>query len=55
MTQQLTNAIHLIIVLAGIISYTVLTMTGHDGNLVLTATVGYGSGVAVQKSSADKL
>lgn len=40
--------IHSVVAIAGIIAYIVLTLTGHDGNEVLVASLAYGGGAAIQ-------
>jgi hypothetical protein len=42
---------HTIVLIAGIIAYSVLSLTGHDGTAVLTAVLGYGGGVGVSKAT----
>jgi hypothetical protein len=45
---------HTSVLIAGIISYSVLEITGHDGTLVLTAVIGYGGGVGVSRATESK-
>ena len=42
--------LHAIVVLAGVVAYTVLEATGHSGNTVLGAVLAYGTGAGIQAS-----
>ncbi len=44
--------LHSVIVIVGIVAYAVLSATGHDGNAVLTAVLGYAGGAGVSKASS---
>lgn len=48
-TLDPTVILHALVAVAGIVAYTVLTATGHDGNTVLVAALAYGGGATVQK------
>lgn len=44
--------LHGLVAIAAIVSYTVLTALGLDGNVVLAAGLAYGSGASAQKFSS---
>lgn len=44
--------LHSLLVIVGIVAYVILTSTGHDGNAVLTAVLGYAGGAGVSKASS---
>lgn len=45
--------LHSAVLIVGIIAYVVLTALGHDGNTVLSATLGYAGGAGVSKVASD--
>lgn len=44
------NFVHLIVVVAVIAAYTVLTALGHDGNILFGILAGQGVGVGIEKT-----
>lgn len=54
MPSQFGIYLHVMAFAIGIICYTVLTVLGHDGNPVLTATMGYIGGAVVENKASSK-
>lgn len=46
--------LHGVVVLAGVVAYTVLTALGHDGNIVLASTLAWAGGGAVQAKLSNE-
>lgn len=49
-----SGILHTVVIVAGIISYTLLTITSHDGNTVLAAVLAYATGAGIEGKIPSK-